>query len=269
VNRIGQTVCGLLLTGSVVAAEPQSPLMACMGSSANRIEASQCLDRRLVQANADMARGFQVLRVQMLKLDTATGRPNAVAAFEASQNAFAIYREKNCAWAAVQLQPGTGSGDAARDCMIRMTRARIAELAGQPAKMGPGEVNTPAAVAGLPAGLADISWRLMSLTLASKEAAMSPDARVTIEFHAFHAGGRVNGKAPINSYNSSFRLGSGGRIEWLKPGFVTTRMAGPSAMMQLEVDYLRALVGSTQLRLEAGALTLENDDRSIVLKFAR
>ena len=265
-NRIGQMVCGLLLTGSVAAAEPQSPIKACMASSANRIEASQCLDRRLMQANAGMARGIQVVRVQMQKLDTATGRPNAVAAFEASQNAFAIYREKNCAWAAVQLQPGTGSGDATRDCMIRMTRARVAELEGQPAMMGPGDANAPAAVASLPAGLAGISWRLMSLTLAGKEEAMPPDARVTIEFHA---GGRVNGKAPINSYNSSFRLGSGGRIEWPKPGFVTTRMAGPSALMQREDDYLRALAGSTQLRLEAGALTLENDDRSIVLKFAR
>jgi len=84
----------------------------------------------------------------------------------------------------------------------------------------------------------------------------------------FYADGHVNGKAPINSYNSRFRLGSGGRIEWSKPGFITTRMAGPSAQMQQEDDYLRALAGSTQLRLEAGALTLENDDRSVVLKFA-
>ena len=264
-NRLCQTVCGLLLTSSVAAAEPSSPLKACMASSANRTEASQCLDRLLVQANADMARGVQVVRVQMQKLDTATGRPNAVAAFEASQNAFTIYRDKNCAWAAVQLEPGTGSGDAARDCMIRMTRARMAELAGQPAMMGSDDANALAAITNLPVGLTGISWRLMSLTQAGKVTAMPPDSGVTI---VFYAGGRVNGKAPINSYSSRFRLGSGRRIEWPTPSFVTTRMAGPSAQMQQEDDYLRALAGSTQLRLEAGALTLENDDRSVVLKFA-
>jgi heat shock protein HslJ/uncharacterized protein YecT (DUF1311 family) len=250
-----------LLASSAVAADPSIPLQACYAANTNRIQVSQCLDQLLTQANADMLRAIQAVRENMQKLDAVTGHAKALTAFNASQQAFENYREHDCAWAAVQMEPGTGSGDAARDCLIRRTRVRVAELEEQFAIKNSDKAN---ALTGLPAGLAGISWRLTSMMQAGRQTVLTPDTKVTI---VFHEDGHVSGKAPINAYNGGFNLGSGMRIEWRRPEFSTTRMAGPSALMQLEDDYLKTLARSTQLRFEDSSLVLENHDRSVVLTF--
>jgi heat shock protein HslJ len=261
--RIRHIVWVLLLASSTVTAEPSTPLKACYTANPNRIQVSQCLDQLLSQANADMARVIHVVRVQMQKLDAANGRTKALAMFDASQQAFENYRERDCAWAGVQMEPGTGSGDAVRDCQIRRTRARVAELEAQFAISGSDTTYTPT---GLPAGLAGRTWRLTSMMQAGRKSDITPDTKVTI---VFTEDGHVSGKAPINAYNGGFSLSAGMRIEWRKPGFNMTRMAGPPALMQVEDDYLQALARCTQLRFEDSGLLLENHDRSIVLTYSQ
>jgi heat shock protein HslJ len=49
--------------------------------------------------------------------------------------------------------------------------------------------------------------------------------------------------------------------------FATTKMAGPPELMQAEDTFLRALAGVERIEISAGALTLENAAKSIVLDF--
>jgi uncharacterized protein YecT (DUF1311 family) len=124
-KRAGMHVmCYLLWSATLVSAvaealEPSSPLKECYATAANRIEVSRCLERQRDDANAGMARCVQAVRKQMQQLDAVRNLRLAVKAF----------RERNCRWVAARMEPGTGAGDAALDCMIRMTRARTAELA--------------------------------------------------------------------------------------------------------------------------------------------
>ena len=110
------------------AAIESSPLQQCYGRSANRLEVGPCLERRLAEANAEMAAEVDAASPKMQGLDAVTGRTEASSAFDRSQKAFNAYRADNCSWRAAQLGSGTGSGDAARDCMIRMALERAAEL---------------------------------------------------------------------------------------------------------------------------------------------
>ena len=105
-----------------------SPLQLCHDRSTNRIEVGQCLERRLAEANAGMSKAASAALVQAQKLDAVTERTLATSAFDRSQKAFAEFREMNCVWRAAQLSSGTGAGDVARDCMIRMTLGRVEEL---------------------------------------------------------------------------------------------------------------------------------------------
>lgn len=121
--------CTALIAATAMALEPPSALKECYATSANRIEVSRCLARERDIANAEMERCAQTVRARMQELDAARGRTQAVTAFAEAQKAFEAYRERNCLWVAARMEPSTGAGDAARDCMIRMTRARSAELA--------------------------------------------------------------------------------------------------------------------------------------------
>jgi uncharacterized protein YecT (DUF1311 family) len=134
-KRAGMHVmCYLLWSATLVSAvaealEPSSPLKECYATAANRIEVSRCLERQRDDANAGMARCVQAVRKQMQQLDAVRNLRLAVTSFDEAQKAFEAFRERNCRWVAARMEPGTGAGDAALDCMIRMTRARTAELA--------------------------------------------------------------------------------------------------------------------------------------------
>ena len=122
----------------MAAASVYSPLQACYAQSANRIAVGPCLDRRLAKANAELSDAVGAAIERMHKLDAASGRALAAAALDRSQKAFSEFREANCNWLAAQMSAGTGSGDVARDCRIRMTSDRTQEL--RLSIKGPGRV---------------------------------------------------------------------------------------------------------------------------------
>jgi heat shock protein HslJ len=127
------------------------------------------------------------------------------------------------------MSAGTGSGDVAQDCMIRMTRARADELrtsasageaAGQPSLLT--ESSSVMAWQG-------VDWKLTKLVREGKDVPLVANSKVTANFHA---AGRVAGAASVNRYFGSYKAAGDGRIEWAAPAFGATRMAGPPQLMQ-------------------------------------
>ncbi|MDR3231880.1 MAG: META domain-containing protein [Synergistaceae bacterium] len=80
----------------------------------------------------------------------------------------------------------------------------------------------------------------------------------------FHPDGRLSGLASINNYTASW-LTSDDRII-ISPG-VSTKKAGPAALMEQEREFLALLPAATRFRVHGNTLTLvTGDEKSIVLK---
>ena len=105
-----------------------TPLEQCQQSAVERRQTRDCLERMTKEASDALAEAFFAARSDMERLDRTTGRATASNALEASERAFRDFRDRNCAWIAAILAPGTGSSDVKLDCEIRMDRARADEL---------------------------------------------------------------------------------------------------------------------------------------------
>ena len=76
-QRCGSTVLAALLLLAVAADAPAGPLSECYA-----ISASRCLDRKLAEAEADLAAAVRAVRDGMRGLDQVTGRTDADSVFE-------------------------------------------------------------------------------------------------------------------------------------------------------------------------------------------
>ena len=83
----------------------------------------------------------------------------------------------------------------------------------------------------------------------------------------FFPDGKVAGGAPINRYFGTYQLDDDGRVHWPGPGFASTMMAGPPALMDQEQVYFRALRAATRILKTAKGIQLANDEGSLVLVF--
>lgn len=81
--------------------------------------------------------------------------------------------------------------------------------------------------------------------------------------------GRVAGSASVNRYFGSFTFDEQGQLIWPNPGFGSTMMAGPPALMEQEQRYLQTLTETRRMDLENGDLVLSNADNATVLRFRR
>jgi heat shock protein HslJ len=254
------------LAGTAQAAQGPSALRECSAASANRIEVGLCLEGKLARATAELSAVAAEVREQMAGLDAATGRPAAASAFDASQEAFTAFRERNCAWLAAQVGAGTGAGDVQRDCAIEMTRGRISELRVRLRSLpGAGAPGSRPGAAG-PAGLTDVEWRLTGLLLDGEELAPLPGSAPGIRFDQ---AGTVQGNASINRFTRGYSADASGALRWSGMGLATTRMAGPPELMQQEDRFLEALDRAVRLRIAGDTLVLEDARRSAVLTFSR
>jgi heat shock protein HslJ len=199
--------------------------------------------------------------------DRVTGRPDAGPAFERAAERFLAFRAANCAWQGTQLAPGTGAGDVTKDCLVRMTQARAAELKAETVR-GSG----PPVVEGVPpsqdvvAAVRGHEWRLVSLVVAGTPTPIVPGSAVTIRFDD---NGMAGGAASLNRYQGGYRLGPDGALVWVGPGFAATRMAGPPDLMRQEATFLEALQAASRLRIEEGRLFLESANGGTRLTFER
>ena len=108
--------------------------------------------------------------------------------------------------------------------------------------------------------------RLTRLVGAGKPVTLLPGSHITL---SLRTEGRVSGSASLNRYSGAYTLSPDGTIEWAKPGFVTTRMAGPVELMNQESLFLELLAKTTKLRQDASGAVLQTEDGSIVLTFSR
>jgi heat shock protein HslJ len=243
-------------------ASAATPLEECWQQSADRQENAACLRGKLAEAKDGLAQAYRAIRDEMERLDRVTGRRTAVKALDASQRAFEQYRERTCAWIAAAAAGGSGAGDMAQDCMIRLTRQRTAELEGQMPGRRPA-ASVPAQA--VPAELAAVEWRLTALERDGKPIALPAGSGATLKLAT---DGRLSGRAPINGYFGAATLSQDGSLAWSGP-MGSTQMAGPPELMEAEHSYFRILQEVTRWRTEQGELILENAEGSARVRFAR
>jgi len=242
-------------------ARAATPLAECDQTASGRLQVRACLERMTKTESAALVRALADARARMEKLDRAAGSANAVRALEESQRAFLEFRERNCAWIAATLSPGTGAGDAALDCMIRMDRARADELRTLPAAA----VSRAAPTAGGVGSFTGVEWHLTQLVFDGAATGLGfTETPVSIRFDE---SGQAAGRGPINRFNASYSSSADGRIGWTGAGLQTTNMAGPPEAMEKEDMFFQILGQVYRYRVSGSRLILETEDANSSLVF--
>jgi heat shock protein HslJ/uncharacterized protein YecT (DUF1311 family) len=263
-SRILFTSAAAVLMLPSLDAAAVTPLEECYQSSDGRPQVRECLERMTKEASDALAEAFFAARSEMEKLDRASGRTTASNALEASERAFRDFRDRNCAWVAAVLAPGTGSSDVKLDCEIRMDRARADELRTPLAR----KVSQRRSEAGGATGLTGVQWRLTQVIFdgAVTSLEFNPDSPVNIRFEA---SGSVAGRGPINRFTGRYEAAPDGRISWGGAGLQTTMMAGPPEAMEREDMFFQILGQVYRYRISGSQLILETEDQNSSLTFER
>ena len=255
--------CATLVCAPAWAAEPPTPLQACSLQSASPSAISQCLERKLREAEAAMATALNAARQHSGRVDLANGNMHGVKALAAAQREFLNYRKSNCAWHAAR-SGAAGANDASLDCMIRMTLARTDDLHAA-AGSAPVAAQTSAPTESTSVmAWQGVDWKLVKMVRDAREIPLVRGSKVTANFHA---AGRVAGLASLNRYFGSYKVSADGRIDWAAPTFGATQMAGTPELMLQETQYLDALARVSNARMEGPRLRLSSDDGTIELVF--
>ena len=257
--------CAAMACARAWAAEPQTPLQACSVQGASPNAVSQCLERKLREAEAAMAAALAAARQQSGRQDLAAGNMQGVKALAAAQREFLNYRKSNCAWHAARVG-AAGANDAAQDCMIRMTLMRADDLRAAAASAPVAAQTTVLTESTSVMAWQGVDWKLVKMVRDGRDLPLVPGSKVTANFHA---AGRVAGVASLNRYFGSYKASGDGHIEWAASTFGATQMAGPPELMQQERQFLDALAKVSNARMEGPRLRLSNDDGTIELTFGR
>lgn len=108
------------------------------------------------------------------------------------------------------------------------------------------------------------AWELASFLEDGTQVALEPEGKITFECTAE---GKVGGSAGVNRYFGSFQLDDLGQLEWSDPGFGSTMMAGPEALMAQEQRYLAALPKTRHMRMDGLELVLTNVGSTLELRY--
>lgn len=263
-SRTFLTAATALLMLPCLEAPAVTPLEQCYQSAAERPQVRACLERMTKEASDALAEAFFAARSEMERLDRTTGRAVASRALEASERAFRDFRDRNCAWVAAILAPGTRSSDVKLDCEIRMDRARADELRTPLAR----KVSQRKSETGAAAALTGAEWHLAQVMFdgAATSLQFTPDSPVTIRFDA---SGNATGRGPINHFSGRYGATADGRISWSDAGLQTTMMAGPPEAMEREDLFFQILGQVSRYRISASQLILETEDSNSSLTFER
>ena len=249
-----------------MADEDRTSLQTCYEASTDRMEANQCLNDKLTKAEEAMSSALSATRAEMARVDAATDRDEATKALSAAQRHFEEFRKANCSWYAARSSSGVGAGDLTKDCLIRMTLARAAELRTQ-VQQPTARLETPP-VAAEPEMVAwqGGEWKLVKLIRDGEQVPLLDGSNITATFYTM---GRVAGMASVNRYFGSYQLGAEHRIIWTTPAFGATRMAGPQPLMRQEQMFLDALGRATRAHVDGADLVLDSDDGNVILTFGK
>jgi heat shock protein HslJ/uncharacterized protein YecT (DUF1311 family) len=241
-----------------------TPLEECHQSAADRPQVRACLERMTKEASDKLAEAFFAARGEMEKLDRSTGRATASTALETSERAFRDFRDRNCAWVAAILAPGTGSSDVKLDCEIRMDRARTDELRTPLMQKVSQRKSDPVGTS----ALTGVEWHLTRVMFdgAATSLEFDPKSAVTIRFDE---SGHVAGRGPVNRFSGGYTASADGQISWGSAGVQTTMMAGPPEAMEREDMFFQILGQISRYRISSSQLILETDDSNSSLTFER
>jgi uncharacterized protein YecT (DUF1311 family) len=125
-RRLSLGLAALLILG-LTGAVRASPLLECAVLSAEAAELNACLGAQLEVSYGAMEEALALARGRAEALDQAAGGDAAVLGVEASQQAFAAYRDTLCRTEATFVD-STRAADVELACEIALTRARTDAL---------------------------------------------------------------------------------------------------------------------------------------------
>lgn len=114
-----------ILAAGLAAADPA---LECNTGASSQIEIGDCVAETEARVDAALEAALSFAMAGATDLDEVTGREVAVPALEASQAAWAAYRDAHCEFAGATFGGGSGTGIAIRSCRVELGRARVAEL---------------------------------------------------------------------------------------------------------------------------------------------
>ncbi len=106
--------------------------------------------------------------------------------------------------------------------------------------------------------LQNAEMRLVRLRLDGKDISIPADVKITL---VFRNGGRVSGRSAVNSYGGVFTMTPDGDLTIKMT--ISTQMAGPPELMELERQYLDALSRVRKVLVKSGRVFLENDSTTL------
>lgn len=124
------------LLASLVAGAParagdalaDSPIDTCYAQAAARGDVAGCLARLLEEARRELVEAVTLTRRGLADFTPQAQRAAVQQRFERSQQLFWSYRLTHCEWLNLAAAPAADAAELHIDCMVRLTRARNAEL---------------------------------------------------------------------------------------------------------------------------------------------
>jgi|KBSMisStaDraftv2_1062788.scaffolds.fasta_scaffold173833_1 heat shock protein HslJ len=148
--------------------------------------------------------------------------------------------------------------------MAALAVVGLALLAGC-STLGVGKDNEPAMITDANVNrIQNREWALKSLQLDGRQIVMDLEANMTLKFGA---DGKATGFGSVNQFSGGYSFSPNAQLAWTRPGFVTTRRAGPPELMEKERLYLEALTKTSRAIVKGHALQLQSEDGSTALPF--
>lgn len=109
-------------------------------------------------------------------------------------------------------------------------------------------------------------WQLKRLRVNGEAVQVQDRERFTF---LCNTAGNVMGKSGVNTYRGAMTVTDNGQLLWDTSSFASTKMAGPSQLMQQEQTYLRALAGTRQAFTKSGGgrLILRDPSGDIYIEY--
>ena len=89
---------------------------------------TDCLEKHLKELRVKYASLKKLVTQQMIELDAATLRDDALKIYQASEKSFQHFLRQNCAWHAANAMGGINGRHSTLQCEIRLTQLRSEEL---------------------------------------------------------------------------------------------------------------------------------------------
>ena len=252
-----------------------SAMEECADRSPTQAGLSACLDSALADAERDLLYKAKLGRDSLEAMHTREQRAKAQRAFDRAQRRFFAERDRQCGGSRDTL-PDSDRGNKMRECMIRLTRERSAQIAAslslESAEPPEQAEAKPAAPQPDPAARAPsdpvygVDWRLTRMIRDNKEMALPPKYRGNLRLEI---DGRVSGYGAASAFTGRYRLRAPGKIEWAENGFLITHDAQQSDPSQIDYLYIDSLERITRAGLSKTGLVLRNEEGSISLSFER